>query len=790
MKLLITFILFIIFCKNLVANDINIVVGFYDKDEDEIRRVEKSFSLKRVNLSKNLPIGFYYTNEAVDEKIRALERDPYVRYAEKSLDNKLNESPSPHPNQYYLSNTGQLAGTKGIDVNWLECIEYLNKYPSPGEVIIAVVDDGLYWAPDSEIDSSILAFNTNDYPLNGLDDDDNGYIDDYLGWDFAQNDNEVFPENNNLTHGTKVASLITTSIQYNGMPGIATGYNVKLLPIKIYETDENGEHKSTGSPALAFEYAYEMGACIINYSSINSGSKSFQDMIDFLELQNVLIVCGSGNDNKNLNSSYALKYPSYYPNTNIISVGGIDNRGNPYYTYDNGTNYGSGIVDVLAPAEDIYVYNPFNSTEGTIIDFDLSDTSFWTSGSLIGNESYKSWGISNNISNGYWIHSGTFQTYSYNNSTKYDPNTDTFLVSDWINLKGSRNTQFQFNIWGELENYFDKLYIEVSVDGSNFDQLGSHFTGKYDTFTTETLNLSDFDGSRIKLRFRLKTDGYVEKKGIIIKSPKINGLNNYQIRNGTSFAAPIVTGICGLMKSINFNLTPTEIRKILINTSNTLPLYSKNGIYDSYFDSNANGVLDINGEYDERDGAEVFVDALNGIWDPGEAFYDALNGEYDLGEVFVDANSNGQYDVGEVFVDALNGVYDEGEEFTDELNGEYDPGEDFTDEAKVISGGYVNAYKALHSVFNKVEAYSSEDLENWSLIEDCFNETLFSNYSHHDYDEFRVEIESVELNQQDLSKACNLRLNAKDTINDTIVSLTQKLDLSNSTNVFIKIEID
>jgi hypothetical protein len=81
------------------------------------------------------------------------------------------------------------------------------------------------------------------------------------------------------------------------------------------------------------------------------------------------------------------------------------------------------------------------------------------------------------------------------------------------------------------------------------------------------------------------------------------------------------------------------------------------GIKDWHFtiwvDTNGNGV--------EED--EVFVDALNGVYNPGEAFTDSiipLNGVYDAGEAFVDA-LNGKYDLGETFTDAgsLNGVYDD-----------------------------------------------------------------------------------------------------------------------------------
>ena len=148
--------------------------------------------------------------------------------------------------------------------------------------------------------------------------------------------------------------------------------------------------------------------------------------------------------------------------------------------------------------------------------------------------------------------------------------------------------------------------------------------------------------------------------------------------SGTSFAAPIVAAVASMLKSLNPELAPSEIKAILTKTAAKRPdALGGNGLWDAgeaFTDTNGNGFYDF---------GEPFSDVGNGLYDFGEAFTDIGNGFYDIGEPFED-EGNGIYDLGEQFFDQGNGVYDQGEQFTDELNGIWDPGEPFVDESNGV----------------------------------------------------------------------------------------------------------
>lgn len=107
--------------------------------------------------------------------------------------------------QWYLRNEGQkiesLNGVRGVDIN-LETSLRLSKEKNTIAIIDSGVNFGNSYISHSEFNNYL------EIPDNYIDDDNNGYIDDYNGWDFYNNDNLQFDPETEDFHGTAIAGII------------------------------------------------------------------------------------------------------------------------------------------------------------------------------------------------------------------------------------------------------------------------------------------------------------------------------------------------------------------------------------------------------------------------------------------------------------------------------------------------------------------------------------------------------------------------------------------------------
>ena len=214
--------------------------------------------------------------------------------------------------------------------------------------LVGIVDSG------SDFDHEDLKhfhINPND-PINGVDDDNNGLIDDYRGWDFGEYDNDPSIVNA-LPHGREMTSLVAAHTN-NGIGMSAMSYNVKYITAKI-----SSDMGQIFDPYEGITYVVDQGAKVVNCSWYqNVSTKYAQDVIDYALSKNALVVASAGNDN-----SDQMVYPASY--SNVIGVGAIDNTG----LKTSVSNYGDW-VDIFAPGKDIYVAYPNNTyftTGGTSV---------------------------------------------------------------------------------------------------------------------------------------------------------------------------------------------------------------------------------------------------------------------------------------------------------------------------------------------------------------------------------------------------------------------------------------
>ena len=248
-----------------------------------------------------------------------------------------------------LHNTGVAGGTVGADINAFDAWDL-----STGEgVVVAIIDSG------SDVTHPDLApnlwTNTGEIADNGIDDDNNGYVDDVHGYDFLREDGDPNDED---SHGTHVAgSVAAAGDDGYGVPGVA--YGAQIMPLKFLGANDGG-HSSDA--AAAINYAVNNGADIINASWGGGGySTAIRDAIAYANSRGVVFVAAAGNAGTN-NDSNAF-YPAGYELDNLISVGASDRKDQ----LADFSNYGD-TVDLTAPGVDIVSTLPgasFGYMDGT-----------------------------------------------------------------------------------------------------------------------------------------------------------------------------------------------------------------------------------------------------------------------------------------------------------------------------------------------------------------------------------------------------------------------------------------
>ncbi len=157
-------------------------------------------------------------------------------------------------------------------------------------IVVAVIDTGLdYIHP--EIAKKNVWVNTKEIPGNHADDDKNGFVDDVMGWNFIDDNNDPW---DNDGHGTFTAGIIAaTTNNAEGIAGINRG--VKIMPVRALNFMGRG---ATSHLAKAIVYAANNGARVINISIEQlemEKSKTLQFAVDYAYKKGVLIVVAAGN---------------------------------------------------------------------------------------------------------------------------------------------------------------------------------------------------------------------------------------------------------------------------------------------------------------------------------------------------------------------------------------------------------------------------------------------------------------------------------------------------------------
>ncbi len=363
-------------------------------------------SATEIKKLKHVPISVVQRKSSaagLDQFIETLKNDPTVEYAEKIPLAYIQYLPSDpdFSEQWPLNNTGQMGGTAGVDIGAVDAWD--QEDGSSNTIVVAVLDTGIdYTHPD--LTANVWTNPGEDAwadpfdPLtgNGLDDDGNGFIDDWKGWDFVGS-NVLLPSPNNdpkdmVGHGTHVAGIVAAAS--NTVGGVGINYQAKILTIKV---GDNSMLINSLKSIEAIDYLIDLktrptqgepNLRIINASWTQAlPLKAMKTAIEAAGEAGILFIVAAGNGGldgigDNIDKPRLLQgsWPAAFDSKTIISVTATD------YNDDIAefSNYGPKNVDIGAPG-DLYfstmpTYETFLNTEFYVFqDYDyLSGTSMAT----------------------------------------------------------------------------------------------------------------------------------------------------------------------------------------------------------------------------------------------------------------------------------------------------------------------------------------------------------------------------------------------------------------------------
>ena len=214
-------------------------------------------------------------------------------------------------------------------------------------VRVAIIDDG--FDLDNPAWAAYIAHNSREIPGNGVDDDHNGKIDDYEGWDFGDNDEEVRPARTLLdkeSHGTRVLGVFWQVLQLLSA-GPPSG--ISILPIKAVSDARQNNYLKEGYKGIRYAIGQKADVIICSWSGPIIAPEE-KALLAEARAKGILILAAAGN-------FYAMQpqYPGAFPA--VIDVAATDRNGKKLSV----SNYGS-FVDISAPGDSLVTFDPYALT--------------------------------------------------------------------------------------------------------------------------------------------------------------------------------------------------------------------------------------------------------------------------------------------------------------------------------------------------------------------------------------------------------------------------------------------
>jgi len=277
----------------------------------------------------------------LNERIRSLKASGLFEYVEPDYVVHANALPTDAAftdgTLWGLRNLGQRGGTSGADIDAVTAWQTTTGNRS---VIVGVIDSGVRYTHQDL--AANMWVNTAETVDNGIDDDNNGYIDDVYGINAITRTGDPMDDND---HGTHCAGTIG-AVANGGGPHVGVAWNVQIMALKFLDAGGGG---SLSDAIAGIDYGVRMRADILNNSWGGGGySQALYDAIERANQAGILFVAAAGNHRGNNDQNP--NYPSNYENANVVAVAALD-RSDALASF---SCFGANTVDIGAPGVAIY----------------------------------------------------------------------------------------------------------------------------------------------------------------------------------------------------------------------------------------------------------------------------------------------------------------------------------------------------------------------------------------------------------------------------------------------------
>ncbi len=555
----------------------NEIVVRYSADADDSKKqslAEKGHLEKGKTLPGGKTVVFRIKDgKSVKNKIAELISDPAVAFVQPNYQYRplaISSNDTLKTNLWHLDNTGQTVnnqtGTADADIDAPEA--WSVNEGTNGSVIVAVLDTGVgYNHPDLLANmwdgSSCVDEYENTIPGGCL-----------HGYDFATNDNNPLPDA--YDHGTHVAGIIA-AVKNNAKGTIGVAPNAKIMALKTsFTTDEL---------VRAISFAQANGAKIINASFGGYGDDAVLD----LAINNFggLFIAAAGNESLDMDNLVVGGGGPMYPcaldgegYSNVVCVAATDSSD----ILAGFSNYGASFVSVAAPGVNIQSTVPY-ATAGTLETFNGVTPPGIPAG----------WVKTGNFGS---VDDGGKKLVGDTNRSPYLDNAANMILSPAYNLTGSADgvSYVDFDTVCDTEylasGWTDYMDLESSTDGgvswggggispdlrwdeevidNDTDPTGSA------SLSIENTSLSAPASSTVRLRFKWTTNSNADANhsGCTIDNVRVKYMDDgagdsYAYMDGTSMAAPVVSGVAALTWGYRPSLDRSVIREAIVNQGDAI----------------------------------------------------------------------------------------------------------------------------------------------------------------------------------------------------------------------------
>lgn len=350
--------------------DGQLIVQLFDKTPPKSLEQDYSqYNLRPVRLlSQRMNIWLYEydfsgmkraAHESLLESVKVHSKIAVAQFNHKVTQRSTFPNDPSFSNQWALHNTGQTGGTTDADMDAPEAWDSTTggMTAEGDQIVVAIIDGGFDL---NHIDLSFFK-NTLEIPSNGIDDDGNGYIDDYDGWN-AYSNNGTIPSD---THGTHVSG-IAAAIGNNSTGVSGVNWGAQVMPVA-------GSSSNEAVVVAAYGYVLEMratynetdgaaGAFVVSTNS--SFGVDFGDPDDFPiwcamydSMGNAGILSCAATANLNINIDTQGDVPTACASNFLLSVTNTTSTD----VRNSGAAYGLTTIDLGAPGTSIYSTTPGNN---------------------------------------------------------------------------------------------------------------------------------------------------------------------------------------------------------------------------------------------------------------------------------------------------------------------------------------------------------------------------------------------------------------------------------------------